>query len=274
MSRARDLGEEYSRTGLLAWMAITGSLGKETHSDPSPDDIFETVKVILEFGADRNLGKPITARECGLVHPQERIRALFSDSTWSSLQGDFTHKPDFLQIGRTWMLSSSSGLNETEHEGSGLTDDVNAESLSDGYHSISAPDEDQEQSDHLDLSSFPVLNADGSSISSLKTHVLDGPWSPSNVDSLTASFSIIPKTHTSPAAELRDDPFPRLNSCISKNPFETEAGQIWAKFGKSKSHPAAEEPFPTSANSKVKSSPSEVKRGKTGKKIRWQPLEV
>lgn len=258
MSRARDLGRE---------------------SNPSPDDIFETVKVILEFGADRNLemrplfGKPITARECGLVHPQERIRALFSDSTWNSLQGDFTRKPDFLQIGRTWMLPSS-GMNETEHEGFGLTDDVNAESLSDGYHSISAPDEDQEQSDHLDLSSFPVLNADRPYISSLKTHVFDGPWSPSNIDSLTASFSTIPKTHTPPAAELPEDPFPRLNSCISKNPFETEAGQLWAEFGKSKGHSAAEEPFPTSANSKVKSSPSEVKRGKTGKKIRWQPLEV
>ena len=251
-------------------------------SGPSPDDVFETVKVVLEFRADGNLegrppfagGIPISARVCGLAHPQDRIRALFSDSTWNSLQGDFTRKPDFLQIGRTWMLPSPSGMSGTEHEGSRLTNDVNAESLSDGYHSIRAPDGDQEQSDHFGLSSFPVLNADRPYISSLKTHVSDGPWSLSNVDSLIASFSIIPETHTPPVAELPGDPFPRLNSCISKNPFETEASQLWAEFGKSKGHSAVEEPFPTFANNKLKSSPSEVKRGKIGKKIRWQPLKV
>ena len=184
---------------------------------PSPDDVFETVKVVLEFGADRDLegrppfvgGKPMTARECGVAHPQDRIRALFSHSTWNPLQGDFMRRPDFLQIGRTWMLPSPSGMSGTKH-------DVNAESLSDGYHGMRAPDGDQEQSDHFGLSSFPILNADRPYIFSLKTHVSGGPWSLSNVDSLIASFSIIPETHTPPVAELPGDPFPRLHSCISK----------------------------------------------------------
>ncbi len=163
------------------------------------------------------------------------------------------------------MLPSPSGMSGTEHEASGLTDDVN---------NVFAPEGDQGQPDHLDLSSFPLLDADRPCISSPKTHMSDDLWSPSNVDSLMASFLVIPETHTSPVAELQSDPFPQLNSCISKNPCETEAGQLWADFGKSKGHSAAEESFYTSADSKLKSSPSEVKRGKTGKKNRWQPLKV
>lgn len=164
-------------------------------------------------------------------------------------------------------------MSGTEHEGSGLTDDVNTKSFSDD-HSIRAPEGDQGQSDHLDLSSFPVLDADRPYISSLKTPISDDLWSPSNIDSLMASFLVIPETHTPPVAELQSDTFPRLNSCNSKKPFETEAGQLWADFRKSEGHSTAGESFHTSANSKLKSSPSEVKRGKTGKKIRWQPLKV
>lgn len=245
-------------------LTISSAQIGENNSGPSFDDIFATIKVVLGFGADENLegqlSQPMTARECGLAHPQGQIRAFFSGDNWSPPP----HKPEFLQIGRTWMLPSLSKMSRTKHEEFGLTDDVNIKSFPDGYDSTSAPEGDQGQSDHFDLSSFPVLGADRPYISSLNTHISDNIWSPSK------SFLVIP---TSPGAELQSDPFPPLNRCNSENTFETEAVQSSAAFGKSKDYSTAEELFQTSANSKFKSSPSELKRGKTGKKIRWQPLK-
>ena len=53
--------------------------------EPGPDEIFETAKVLVEFGANQNLQsqprsiweEPILARERGLHHLYDRVRALF-----------------------------------------------------------------------------------------------------------------------------------------------------------------------------------------------------
>lgn len=51
----------------------------EKEFNPSLDNIFKTVKMVLEFRADGNLkkwsrfvnGNPMTARKCGLAYPKD-----------------------------------------------------------------------------------------------------------------------------------------------------------------------------------------------------------
>lgn len=64
----------------------------------------------------RSGGKPITAHECGLNHPHDRVRALFFDSLYNIPK----HKPGSLQIGRTWMQSSLSDTKGKERDGPDL----------------------------------------------------------------------------------------------------------------------------------------------------------
>ena len=105
-------------------------------------------------------------------------------------------------------------------------------------------------------------------------HVSNGPWSPSNINSLIAGFSVVNEPNTPPIAErsAQVDPFPQFSSHIPKNPFETAAGKLWADFGKPKCHPVAGEVFSNSADSEKKSLP-ELKSTRVRGKIRWQPLK-
>ena len=170
-----------------------------------------------------------------------------------SLLNNPKHKPGSLQIGRLWMQSS--------HH-------VNIERLRGSRTS----DEHQAQPDDLDLSFFPVLrSANRPQISSLRTHTSDGPWSPSSIGSLVAGFSVGNEPDAPPIAErsAHVDSFPQLNSYTS---FETEAGKLWADFGKPKGQPVAEEVISRSASSEKNPLPN-IKRTKMrGKKI-WQPLK-
>ena len=250
-------------------------------SHPGPDAIFETAKVLVEFGANHNLEsrprsvgeKPISARELGANHPYDRVRALFSDCAGDSLHNISKNKLYSLQIGRTWMRPSHSETSGTEHDGPNLMKYTNTERLFNNYDSGRTSDGDQRQPENLDLSSFPVLdNTHQPHISSSKTHVSDGPWSPAKIDSLIASFD---ESDTPPIIEqsAQVNRFPHLNSHISKIPLETEAGKLWADFGKPKGHPVAEEMFFSSANSE-KNSVSETKHTKMRGKNRWQPLKI
>lgn len=260
-------------------------LESDCYLNPGPDEIFETAKVLLEFGANQSLEsrprsfwdweEPISAREYGANHPYDRVRALFSDYAGGSLHNTSKHKPHSLQIGRTWMLPSLSEMSETEHDRPSLMNYINTERFFNSYHSLRVSAGDQEQPDNLDLSSFPVLeNANQPHISSLRTHVSDGLWSSAKTDSLIAGFSVVNEPDTSPNAErsAQANPFPLLNNYSSKNPLETEAGKLWADFGKPKGHPVAEEVFPSSASSEKNSLP-EIKRTKIRGKNRWQPLK-
>lgn len=160
-----------------------------------------------------------------------------------------------------------------ERDGPSLMNQINTERLFNSYHSVRTSDGDQGQRNNLGPSSFPTLDsAYQPHISSLRTHVSDGPWSPSNIDSLIAGLSVVNEPDTLPTAErsAQVDPFPQLNSHISRNPLETEAGKLWADFGKPKGHSIAEEVFPSSASSEKNSLP-EIKRTKVRGKNRWQP---
>lgn len=248
--------------------------------EPSPDEIFETAKVLVEFGANQNLEsqprsiweKPISARECGLNHPYGRVRALF-------YTGDSPHnvsqiKLHSLQIGRTWMLPSLSEKSRTECDGLNLTRYINTESFFNSFQSVRKSDRDQRQPDNLNLSSFPVLDkANQPHISSLKPHLSDGPWSPANIHSLIACFSVLNEPDTLPITEgsAQVNPFPQLNSHVSKNPLETEAGKLWADLRKPKGHPVAEDAISRSASSEKNPLPGKKGTKKHGKS-RWQPL--
>lgn len=249
-----------------------------------PDDVLETVKVLLEFRANANLemrprltrGTPITAGKCGANHSYDRVRALFFDYADHSLHNDSKHKPGPLQIGRTWMLPSLSDSSGTERDGPiFLMDRTNPERFCSSYHSTPTSAGDQRQPDTLDFSSFPYPDSTNQShISRLTTHFSDGPWSPSNTDSLIAGFSVIDMTDTSQTSErsAQPSPFPQLNSHISKNPLETNAGKLWADLGKPKGHPVVEEVSSSSASNEKDSLP-EIKRMKVRGRNRWQPLE-
>jgi len=241
------------------------------------------VKVLLESRANQNLerrpqsisGTSVTARECGLHHPYERVRALFSDCAGDSLNNISKYKPHCLQIGRTWMLPSLSEMSATERDGPSLMNLINTERFPNSDHNPRTSDGDQGQPDNLDFSSFPFLHCTNQPhISSLRTPVSDGPWSPSNLDSLIAGFSVVNKPHTPPTVErnAKVNPFPQLNSHISKNPLEIEGSKLWADFGKPKSHPMAEQVF-SNLTSSEKSLP-ETKRTKVRGKNRWLPLQL
>lgn len=65
----------------------------------------------------------------------------------------------------------------------------------------------------LDLSLFPVLTTvNQPQISSLRTHVSDGQWSPSNIDSLIAGFPVVDQQDIPPVAgrSAQLDPSPSL----------------------------------------------------------------
>ena len=228
------------------------------------------MKVLIEFKADQNLqgrsrfsrGKSITAHECGLNHPCDRVRAIFSDRAGGSLHNTSEHKPRSLQVGRAWMVRSLSEMSETERSGPDVMDYNNTERLYNNYHGVRTSDGDQELPDNLDLSSFPVLDSTNQAhISSQSVHISSGPWSPSNISS-------IPTTERG----TQVNPFPQLNHHIPPNPLETKAGKLWADFGKSKGHPIAEEVFPRSASNEGNSLP-EKRYAKVRGKSRWQPLK-
>jgi ankyrin repeat protein len=92
-------------------------------TEHNPDEVFKTVMVLLNFGADPDLettrepmwNPPITGRALGACHGDERVRALFeSSASVSSPSSVSTQKPDTLQIGRSWMLPCSSVVNRRE----------------------------------------------------------------------------------------------------------------------------------------------------------------
>jgi len=233
------------------------------------------VKVLLEFRANRNLesrprsgGKPIAAYVYGLYHPHDRVRALFFDCASDSLHNTPTNKPGSLQIGRPWMRSSLSEMSGEERGGPNPMDNITIERFSKSYRGARTSGEHKAQPDNLDLSFFPVLNSDNRpQISSLRTHVSDGPWSPSSIDSFIAGFSYVNEPDAPLIAEV--NPFPQLNSHISTNSFETEAGKMWAEFGK----PKAEEVFFFNSASSEKNSLPAIKSTKMRGKNRWQPLK-
>ena len=100
------------------------------------------------------------------------------------------------------MLPSLSEMSGTEPDGSSLKSLVNTERFFNSDHSMRTSDGDQGEPENLDLSSFPFLNlANQPYMSSLRTHVSDGPWSPSNLDSLIAGFSVVNKPDTPVNAE-------------------------------------------------------------------------
>ncbi|KAK0516251.1 hypothetical protein JMJ35_000854 [Cladonia borealis] len=249
--------------------------------EPGPDKIFETAKVLMEFGANQNLEsqprsiweKPITARECGINHQYGRVRELFhtSDSPPHNVSQIELYS---LQIGRTWMLPSPSETNGTQRDGLNPTRYINNESFFNSLQSVRKPDGDQRQRDNLNLSSFPILNESNQPhMSSLKPHPSDGPWSPASIDSLIACFSVLNEPDTPPITEGggQVNPFPRLNSHICRDPLETEAGKLWADLRKPKGHTVAEDAISRSASSEKKPLPGEKGTKKHGKS-RWQPL--
>ena len=236
------------------------------------------MNVLVEFRANQNLesrprfgGEPITAYECGSNHPHDRVRALFLDCADDSLRNTLKHKPGSLPIGRTWMQSSLSEMSGKDRDGPNLMGHINIER----FFKSSCGARTSVQPDNLDLSFFPLLNSvDQPQISGPWTHVSEGPWSPSNIDSLIAGFSVVDEPDAPPIAErsAQVDPFPQLNSYICKNPFETEAGKLWADFGKPKVTPSAGEVFSNSASSE-KNSPPEIRSTRVRGKNRWQPLK-
>ena len=248
-------------------------------SSLSPDEIIETAKVLMEFGANQNLeswprstwGKPISAREYGANHPYDQVRAFFSDSLPNVYKNKF-HSP---HIGRTWMLPSLSEMSRTKCDGPSRMKHINTEPFFNRHHRLRISGGHQRQQVNLDLSSFPVPDgANQPHISSLKTHVSDSPWSPSNIDSFISGFSVVKEPDTPPITEqsAQVNPFPQLNSRIFKNPLETEAGKLWADFGKQKGHSVAEEVFSSSASREKNSLPG-TKRTKMRGKNLWQPLK-
>ncbi len=249
-----------------------------------PDEIIATAKVLMEFGANQNLEsrprsmweKPISAREYGINHPYDQVRAFFSDRAGDSLPKFYNNKFRSPHIGRTWMLPSLSEMSGTDCDGPNRMKRINTEHFFNSHHSVRTSDGDQRRQANLDLISFPVLNgANKPHISSWKTHVSDNPWSPSNIHGLISSFSVVNESNTPPITEqsAQVNPFPQLNSLISKIPLATEAGKSWADFGKPKDHPVAEKVFSSSASS-GKKSPSETKRKKVRGKNQWQPLKL
>ena len=236
------------------------------------------MKVLIDFRADQYLkgrprsgGESITAYECGANHPHDRVRALFFDCAGENLRNAPKHKSDSLRIGRTWMQSSLSETSGKERDGPNLMDHVNIERFLKSCRGTRT----SVQPDNLDPSFFPLLNSvNRPQISRPRMHISDGPWSPSNINSLLAGFTVADEPDPPPIAarSAQVDPFPQLSSHISKSPFETKAGKLWADFGKSKGHPAAEEMFSNAANSE-KNSLREIKSTRVRGKNRWQPLK-
>ena len=236
------------------------------------------MKVLIDFRADQYLksrprsgGEPITAYECGTNHPHDRVRALFFDCAGENLRDAPKHKSDSLRIGRTWMQSSLPETSGKERDGPNLMDQVNIERFLKSSHGTRT----SVQPDNLDPSFFPLLNiVNRPEISRPRMHISNGPWSPSNINSLIAGFTVVDESDAPPIAtrSAQVDPFPQLSSHISKNPFETKAGKLWADFGKPKGRPAAGEGFSNSANSEKNSLP-EIKGTRVRGKNRWQPLK-
>ena len=172
--------------------------------------------------------------------------------------------------------ASLSEMSGTDCDGLSRMKHINVKHFFNSHHSGQTSDGDQRRQANLDLISIPVLNGvNKPHISSWKTHVSDNPWSSSNIHGLISSFSVVNESNTPLIIEQSAsvNPFPQLNSHISKIPLATKASKLWANFGKPKDHPVAEEVFSSSASS-GKKSPSETKRKRVRGKNRWQPLKL
>ena len=190
------------------------------------------MKVLVDFGANPNLesrprsgGEPTTAYECGLNHSHDRVRALFSDYTGDLLRNALKHKPGSLRVGRTWMQSSLSKMIEKERDSPSPTESINIKRI----FKSSRGTRIYVQPDTLNPSFFPLLNSvNQPQISRPRIYVSKGLWSPLNIDNLIVSFSVDDEPNALPIAKqsVHVDPFPRLNSHISKNPLKTEAGKL------------------------------------------------
>lgn len=96
----------------------------------------------MEFRPNQNLEsrpqsigqKPFTARERGVKHPYERVRALFSN-----------HASHSLRIGRTWMLPSHPQICATNRDGLNVTEHIDTERSFNSYHSTRTSNGDQRQ---------------------------------------------------------------------------------------------------------------------------------
>ena len=223
---------------------------------PSSGDILETVLVLLDLGANpeldftwthNGLTRTRTARQIGILNPDERIRELFGGRL---INRSIPLSPS--QIGRTWMSSSSPTLQY--------------QTISVGLPATRRQRSTLVTNDEL----FPVLGTP--KIPDLHTPPPGSPWSQHNVENLITGFSTttredleIPSTSATPEPA---DPFPPLT--MHTRNIDTAASDMWANLAKSKACPETEHKSVSSTS--YENNPTGSKSKKVRGKGRWKPL--
>jgi hypothetical protein len=271
--------------GLETYTAQSGS------SVPTPDQILETVTVLLDFGAESSLEGfvSITATELGASHRDERVRKLFGGAGDVSLPK--LPKPGCLHIGRSWMSSMSrvgGGENQMNNEPFHL-DQHTCDSLKprqvdqekivrklmlSSYPTERRLDKLQFEVEAPDLSTFPVLGkTTAPKVSNSQMHLCDSAWSEPGTRILIAGF-VTDDSESLPTSRhaAQADPFPQLMGHGSNRQLDCAASNLWATFRKQQDYPSTTDMSGNFESVAKASAPS--RRAKARDKRRWQPLTL
>jgi hypothetical protein len=263
VDRGTDVDTKDLRGKTALHHALLGSLRYRGNIDvpiPSKNDLFKTVLLLLDLGANpeleitatkNSITTTRTARQIGMHYPDERIRGLFG--------GRVVHRLIPLspsQIGRTWMSSSSPAI---RYETISVTQPLMRQQAI-------APKTESEL--------FPVLGTPRAP--DLQAPPPDSPWSQSNVDHLITRLSVndAPEVPASARPEPAD-PFPQLSTLNQDHPMKTAASDMWANLGKLEPQSSGRTKNSSVAcSSGEKNDPAAESKRKARGKGRWKPLAL
>ena len=215
---------------------------------------------MLELGADMDKKRPpslITIRERGSKHPQEEVRALFSDCQSNLLRDDIKRDPEFLQISRTWMPSF---LLET---GSGLKTRTKVDTV--------------RHLDLFDISSFPKLHDERQLSLGTTSQIANGAWPLERAGGFAASLSAmstVPERRNPEVVQPEIDELPHLDKGFRPLASNAQAVEYWANPTAARGQSSHSRPSASSENTESRQPLKGTKGGKLRYRTEWRAFQL
>ena len=248
-----DIKDHEGKTALYH-VLLAHDFGSRRYGEvnPSVDDVYKTVQVLLYLGANPELEiitstgeytiETTKACQLGSHNPDCRVRELFEGYLF----------PRSSRIGRAWMPPTGVSPYRT---------------IPKALPAIQGDCGDFKSEDNQ----FPALG--NPSTPELETPSPNSPWSHVNVENLISKMATTEEPKLPASAPLDPiEPFPQLSSNIPKSSLNIAASNMWANLEKPKQHVQIEEKCSKSDSGGKNSSNNNRKTGH--RKGRWKPLAL